>query len=49
VIGGIVLGLLESFSASIVGPELALTVAFVALIALLTVRPQGIMGHEGMH
>lgn len=49
VIGGIALGLLESFSASIVGPELALTVAFVALIALLTVRPQGIMGHEGMH
>lgn len=48
-IGGIALGLLESFSASIVGPELALTVAFVALIALLAVRPQGIMGREDMH
>jgi branched-chain amino acid transport system permease protein len=48
-IGGIALGLLESFSASIVGPELALTVAFGALIALLAFRPQGIMGREDMH
>ena len=48
-IGGIVLGLLESFAASFIGPELALTVAFGVLIALLAVRPQGIMGREDMH
>jgi branched-chain amino acid transport system permease protein len=46
-IGGIVLGLIESFSASWFGPEYAVTVSFALLIAILALRPTGLMGKRG--
>lgn len=47
VIGGLTLGLLESFGGLLFGPEHALTIAFVVLIVLLVFRPEGIMGKKG--
>jgi branched-chain amino acid transport system permease protein len=47
VIGGLTLGLLESFGGLVFGPEHALTIAFVLLIVLLVFRPEGIMGRKG--
>jgi len=47
IVGGFSLGLLESFGALVFGPEHALTVSFLALIVLLMVRPQGLLGRRG--
>jgi branched-chain amino acid transport system permease protein len=46
-VGGLALGVIESFSALAFGPEHALTVSFVLLIVLLIVRPTGLMGRRG--
>jgi branched-chain amino acid transport system permease protein len=46
-VGGIVLGLIESFSALWFGPEYAMTVSFVLLIAILVFRPSGLLGKRG--
>ncbi|RAI02444.1 branched-chain amino acid ABC transporter permease [Acuticoccus sediminis] len=46
-VGGIALGVIESFGALFIGPEHGLTIAFVLLILLLIVRPTGIMGRRG--
>jgi branched-chain amino acid transport system permease protein len=46
-VGGIALGLVESVGTVILGPDHALTLAFLLLIVLLLVRPQGIMGRKG--
>ena len=46
-IGGIALGVIESYGALFFGPEHAATLAFVILIALLIFRPTGIMGRKG--
>lgn len=46
-VGGIVLGLVESAGAVLLGPEHALTIAFLLLILLLLLRPQGLMGRKG--
>ncbi|MCL6639974.1 MAG: branched-chain amino acid ABC transporter permease [Candidatus Rokubacteria bacterium] len=45
--GGLALGIVESFSALLLGPEHAFTVSFVLLILLLVVRPTGIVGRRG--
>ncbi len=47
IVGGFSLGLLESFGSLAFGPEHALTVSFLALILLLMVRPQGLLGRRG--
>lgn len=47
IIGGFALGIIESFGALIFGPEHALTISFILLIALLVLRPTGIMGRKG--
>ncbi|HXG02985.1 MAG TPA: branched-chain amino acid ABC transporter permease [Candidatus Binatia bacterium] len=47
VVGGLALGIVESFSALLLGPEHAFTVSFVLLILLLVVRPTGIVGRRG--
>ncbi len=45
VVGGLVLGVLENLLGTyIVGTQLKLTVAFVVLVAVLTIRPQGLFG-----
>src|SRR5690606_28429560 len=47
VVGGFALGIIESFGTLAFGPELALTLAFLVLIALLMFRPSGLLGKRG--
>ncbi|MBA1146168.1 branched-chain amino acid ABC transporter permease [Ectothiorhodospiraceae bacterium WFHF3C12] len=46
-IGGLALGVIESFAALFIGPEHGLTIAFTLLILLLMFKPTGIMGRRG--
>ena len=46
-IGGLALGVIESFGALFFGSEHALTISFLLLIVLLVVKPTGIMGKKG--
>ena len=46
-IGGLALGILESFGAVFFGPEHALTLSFTVLIFSSIFRPSGIMGKQG--
>nr|WP_188409660.1 branched-chain amino acid ABC transporter permease [Agaricicola taiwanensis]GGE43465.1 branched-chain amino acid ABC transporter permease [Agaricicola taiwanensis] len=47
VLGGFALGIIESFGALFLGPEHAMTLAFLLLILLLAVRPSGLLGKRG--
>lgn len=47
VLGGLVLGLVESFGALAFGPEHAVTLSFALLILFLIFRPQGLLGKRG--
>jgi branched-chain amino acid transport system permease protein len=44
IVGGILLGLIESIAASTIGSDYMVTVAFVLLLALLYFRPTGLFG-----
>lgn len=46
-VGGIALGIIESFSGYILGPQHAITVGFVLMLILLVVRPTGLVGVKG--
>lgn len=46
-LGGLVLGLIESFTSFWFGPERAVTISFALLLVLLFVRPSGLMGRRG--
>jgi len=46
-VGGLVLGIIESFGAFWFGPEHAVTLSFGLLLFLLFVRPSGLMGKRG--
>jgi branched-chain amino acid transport system permease protein len=46
-VGGLVLGVLESFGSLWLGPDYSTTIAFVLLLALLLFRPTGLMGKRG--
>lgn len=46
-IGGLVLGVIESFGAYWFGPEHAVTLSFGLLLVLLFVRPSGLLGRRG--
>ncbi|AMN41113.1 high-affinity branched-chain amino acid transport system permease [Rhodoplanes sp. Z2-YC6860] len=46
-VGGIVLGVIESFAGQFVGPQHALTVGFVLMLFLLVVKPTGLTGIKG--
>ena len=46
-IGGLALGVIQSFGALFLGAEHGLTVAFALLILLLIFRPTGLMGRRG--
>ena len=46
-IGGLVLGIVESFGSFWFGPEHAVTLSFTVLLVLLFVRPSGILGRKG--
>jgi len=47
IVGGFALGIIESFGTLAFGPELALTLSFLLLIALLMFRPSGLLGKRG--
>lgn len=46
-IGGLALGIIESFGAFWFGPEHAVTLSFALLLILLFVRPSGLLGKRG--
>ena len=46
-IGGLVLGIVESFGSFWFGPEHAVTISFALLLILLFVRPSGLLGKRG--
>lgn len=46
-IGGLALGVLESFGGYALGPEHSVTLSFTLLLVLLFVRPSGLLGRKG--
>jgi len=46
-VGGLALGVIQSFGALFIGPQHGLTIAFILLIILLILKPTGIMGRRG--
>jgi branched-chain amino acid transport system permease protein len=46
-VGGIVLGIIESFAGQVFGPQHALTVGFLLMLVLLVVKPTGLVGIKG--
>jgi branched-chain amino acid transport system permease protein len=46
-VGGLALGLLESFGAIAFGPQWSTTVGFALMIIVLVVRPSGLVGRRG--
>jgi branched-chain amino acid transport system permease protein len=46
-IGGLALGIVESFGSFWFGPEHAVTLSFGVLLVLLFVRPSGLLGRKG--
>jgi branched-chain amino acid transport system permease protein len=46
-VGGLMLGVIESFGSYWLGPEHAMTLSFALLLILLFVRPSGLMGRRG--
>ena len=47
VLGGLALGLLESFGAIVFGSQWSTTVGFALMILVLVVRPSGLVGRKG--
>ena len=45
--GGLALGLIESVSGHLVGPQHAMTIGFSLMILLLMTRPTGLLGTQG--
>ncbi len=46
-VGGMLLGVIESFAGHWLGPQHAITVGFVLMIVLLVIRPSGLLGKKG--
>lgn len=46
-VGGLVLGLVESFSGALFGPQHALTAGFLLMLIVLIVKPTGLVGVKG--
>jgi branched-chain amino acid transport system permease protein len=46
-VGGIALGLLESFGAVVFGSQWSTTIGFALMIVILVVRPSGLVGRKG--
>jgi branched-chain amino acid transport system permease protein len=46
-VGGVVLGLIESFSGQFFGPQHALTVGFALMLVILVLKPTGLTGIKG--
>lgn len=46
-VGGIALGIIESFAGYVLGPQHAITVGFLLMLILLLVKPTGLVGKKG--
>jgi branched-chain amino acid transport system permease protein len=46
-VGGLALGLLESFGSIVFGSQWSTTVGFAIMILVLVVRPSGLVGRSG--
>ncbi|MGB0683219.1 MAG: branched-chain amino acid ABC transporter permease [Magnetovibrionaceae bacterium] len=46
-VGGLALGLIESFAGHLLGPQHAITIGFALMLILLLTRPTGLMGIKG--
>ena len=46
-VGGLVLGIIESFAGHWLGPQHALTIGFALMLVLLLTRPRGLLGKRG--
>lgn len=46
-VGGLALGIIESFAGYLIGPQNAITIGFIIMLILLIVRPTGLMGVKG--
>jgi branched-chain amino acid transport system permease protein len=46
-VGGLVLGVIESFAGHWLGPQHALTIGFLLMLVLLLTRPRGLLGKRG--
>ena len=46
-VGGLALGLIESFSGHWFGPQNAVLIGFLLMLALLMTRPTGLLGRRG--
>jgi len=46
-VGGLALGIIESFAGYLLGPQHAITVGFLLMLILLVVRPTGLVGVKG--
>jgi branched-chain amino acid transport system permease protein len=46
IVGGMVLGLAETIGASILGPSFQHAIAFIVLVLILIIRPEGIIGKK---
>ncbi len=46
-VGGLVLGLVESASGHLFGPQNAVLIGFVLMLVLLMTRPTGLLGRKG--
>ncbi|HCA46200.1 MAG TPA: branched-chain amino acid ABC transporter permease [Armatimonadetes bacterium] len=47
ILGGLVLGVLEALGAGLISSQYKDAIAFIVLIAMLLIRPSGILGREG--
>jgi branched-chain amino acid transport system permease protein len=46
-VGGIALGIIESFAGYLIGPQHAITLGYLIMLVLLVVRPTGLVGVKG--
>ena len=46
-VGGLALGIIESFAGQFFGPQHALTVGFLLMLVLLVIKPTGLTGIKG--
>jgi branched-chain amino acid transport system permease protein len=46
-VGGLALGVIENFGALAVGPEYSVMIGFLVLLAVLTIKPSGLVGRRG--
>ena len=44
-VGGLLLGLIDTFTARFIGPSFTNAMMFLVLVLMLLLRPQGLLGH----